>query len=192
MISHPWGNYILLSPSKYSPAACYNLHFPVIPLLLLFKLLRSVLHFVTPFTAAYQASLTFTLSQSLLKLMSIESVMPPNHLILFHPLLLPLIFPSIRVFFQWVFSASGIGASASALPMNIQGWFPLGLTGWIFLQSKGLWRVFSSTTTQKHQITVDSDYSHKIERRLLLGRKARTNMDSVLKAEISLHQQRSL
>ena len=95
-------------------------------------------------------------------------------------------------FFQWVFFASGIGASASVLPMNIQGWFPLGLTGWIFLQSKGLWRVFSSTTTQKHQITVDSDYSHKIERRLLLGRKAMTNMDSVLKAEISLYQQRSV
>ena len=42
-------------------------------------------------------------------------------------------------------------ASASVLPMNIQGWFPLGLTGWISLQSKGLWRVFSSTTVQKHQ-----------------------------------------
>ena len=44
-----------------------------------------------------------------------------------------------------------IGASASILPMNIQGWFPLGLTGLIFLQSKGLSRVFSSTTVQKHQ-----------------------------------------
>ena len=84
MISHPWGNYILISPSKYSPAACYSLHFPVLPLLLLFKLLSSVLHFVTPFTAAHQASLTFTLSWSMFKLMSIELVMPPNHLI-FHP-----------------------------------------------------------------------------------------------------------
>ena len=81
MISHPWGNYILISPSKYSPAAGYNLHFPVIPLLILFKLLSSVLHFMTP----HQASLTFTLSWSLLKLMSIELVMPLNHLILFHP-----------------------------------------------------------------------------------------------------------
>ena len=54
--------------------------------------------FVTPWTAAYQASLSFTISQSLLKLMSIESVMPSNHLILCCPLLLPSIFPSIRVF----------------------------------------------------------------------------------------------
>ena len=55
--------------------------------------------FATPWTAARQASLSFTISQSLLKLMSIESVMPSNHLILCHPLLLlPSIFPSIRVF----------------------------------------------------------------------------------------------
>ena len=46
----------------------------------------------------------------------------------------------------------GVSASASVLPMNIQGWFPLGLTGWISLQSKGLSRVFSNTTVQKHQI----------------------------------------
>jgi len=51
------------------------------------------------------------------------------------------------------FTSSGqsIGVSASVLPMNIQDWFPLGLTGWIFLQSKGLSRVFSNTTVQKHQ-----------------------------------------
>ena len=61
--------------------------------------LSCVLLFATPWTAACQASLSFTASQSLLKLMSIESVMPSNHLILCHPLLfLPLIFPSIRVF----------------------------------------------------------------------------------------------
>ena len=48
-------------------------------------------------------------------------------------------------------SGQGIGASASVLPMNIQGWFPLGLTGWISLQSKGLSRVFSNTTVQKHK-----------------------------------------
>ena len=54
--------------------------------------------FVTPWTMAHQASLSFTISQSLLKLMSSESVMPSNHLILCHPLLLPSIFPSIRVF----------------------------------------------------------------------------------------------
>ena len=77
-------------------------------------------------------------------LMSIESVMPLNHLILCHPLLLlPSVFPSIRVFSNESFFTSGgqsIGASASAsiLPMNIQDWFPLGLTGWISLLSKGL------------------------------------------------------
>ena len=90
-------------------------------------------------------------------LLSIESVMPFNHLILCHPLLLlPSIFPSIRVFSKSQFFASGgqsieASASASVLPMNIQGWFPLGWTGWISLQSKGLSRVFSNTTVQKHQ-----------------------------------------
>ena len=54
--------------------------------------------FVTPWTAVSQASLSITNSQSLLKFMSIESVMPSNHLILFHPLLLPSVFPSIKVF----------------------------------------------------------------------------------------------
>ena len=62
-------------------------------------LLSRVQLFATPWTAACQASLSFTISQSLLKLMSIESVMPSNHLILYHPLLLPpSIFPSVRVF----------------------------------------------------------------------------------------------
>ena len=81
-------------------------------------------------------------SQSLLKLMSIESVTPSNHLILCHPLLLPSIFLSIRVFTnEWLFTSggqsSGASASASVLPMNIQDLFPLGLTGLIFLLSKG-------------------------------------------------------
>ena len=90
-----------------------------------------------------------TNSWSLLKLMSIESVMPSNHLILFHPLLLlPSIFPELGSFpMSQFFALSGqsIGASASAsvLSMNIQDWFPLGLTGLISLQSKGLSRVFS-------------------------------------------------
>ena len=63
-----------------------------------FPLLSCVWLFVTPWTAACQASLSITSSQSLLKLMSIELVMPSNNLILCHPLLLPLIFPSKRVF----------------------------------------------------------------------------------------------
>ena len=113
--------------------------------------------FVTPWTAAHQASLCFTISQSLLKLMSIESVMPPKHLILcFSLLLLPSIFPNIRVFPMSQLFTSGsqnIGASASAsvLPMNIQGWFPFRLTGSISLLSKGLSRVFSNTTVPKCQ-----------------------------------------
>ena len=86
--------------------------------------------------------------------MSIESMMLFNHLILCHPLL-PSIFPSIRVFPMSQLFASGgqsVGALASVpvFPMNIQGWFPSGLTGSIF-QSKGLSRVFSSTTIWKHQ-----------------------------------------
>ena len=82
---------------------------------------------------------------------------PSNHLILCYPLfLLPSIFPSIRVFSnESVFTSGGwsIGASASAsvLPINIQGWFPLGLTGLNSLLPKGLARIFSSTTVQKHQ-----------------------------------------
>ena len=102
--------------------------------------------FVTSQTAARQASLSIN-SRSLLKLMSTESGMPSDYLILCRPLLLlPSIFPSIEVFsdesavwIRWPTSAS-----ASVLPMNIQDWFPLGLTGLICLQSKGLSRVFSN------------------------------------------------
>ena len=111
---------------------------------------------VTPWTAAQQASLSFTNPQSLLKLMSFESIMPSNHLILCRPLLLPLsIFPSIRVFsnesvlhVRW--QSIGVSASTSVLPVNIQDWYPLGWTRWISLLSKGLSRVFSNTAVQKH------------------------------------------
>ena len=82
--------------------------------------------------------------------------MPSSHLILCRPLLLlPPIPPSIRVFsnestlsIRW--TKTGVSASASVLPMNTQDWSPLGWTGWISLQSKGLSRVFSNTTVQKH------------------------------------------
>ena len=100
--------------------------------------------FVTPRTVAHQASLSITNAWSLLKLMSIKSVMPSNHLILCCPLLLPpSIFPASGSFQMSQFFTSGgqsigVSASASVLPMNIQNWFPLGLTGWISLQSKGL------------------------------------------------------
>ena len=110
-----------------------------------FRSVQSLSHvrlFVTPWTAARQASLSITNSQSLLKLMFIELVMPSNHLILCRPLLLPpLIFPSIRVFSNELTlcisgQSIGVSASASVLPMNIQDWSPLGWTGWISLQSK--------------------------------------------------------
>ena len=113
--------------------------------------------FVTPWIAARQASLSVTNSWSLLKLMSIKSLKPSSNLILYRPLLLlPPIPPSIRVFsnestLPWGGQIIGVSASASVLPMNTQGWSPLGWTGWISLQSKGLSRIFSSTTVQKHQ-----------------------------------------
>ena len=113
--------------------------------------------FVDPWTIACHAHLSFIVSRSLLKFMSIELVMLSNHLILCHPLLfLPSVFPSIRVFSSelplcitwpkyWSFNFS------ISPPMNIQCWFPLGLTGLIFFPFKRLSRVFSSTTNQKHQ-----------------------------------------
>ena len=111
--------------------------------------------FATPWTIAHQATLFITNSWSLLKLTSPESVMPSSHLILCRPLLLlPSIFPSIRGFSNesalhirwpkyWSFSFN--------LLLNTQDWYPLGWTGWISLQFKGLSRVFSNTTVQKHQ-----------------------------------------
>ena len=120
-------------------------------------LLGRVRLFASPWTAARQASLSITNSWSFLKLMSIELVMPSNHLILCHPLLFPpSIFPSMRVFSSesvlrirwpkyWCFSFS-ISASN-----EYSGIFPLEWTGWISLQSKGLLRVFSNKTVQKHQ-----------------------------------------
>ena len=120
-------------------------------------LLSLVRLFATPSTAACQASLSIANSWRLPKLISIKSVMPPNHLILCCPLLLlPSTFPRIRVFsmsqfFPWGGQSIGTSTSASVLRMNIQDWFPLGWTGWISLLSKGLSRVFSSTTVQKNQ-----------------------------------------
>ena len=111
----------------------------------------------TPWTTACQAFLSITNSQSSPKSMSIESVMPSNHLILCRPLLLlPSIFPASGSFpMSQLFTSGGqsigVSASTSVLPMNTQYRSPLGWTGWISLQSKGLSRVFSNTTVQKHQ-----------------------------------------
>ena len=131
--------------------------FPLLPLLSPVQSLSHVRLFATPWTAARQASLSITISQNLLKFMSIESVIPSNYLILCHPLLfLPSIFPSIRVFSNesalrmrwpkyWSFSLSNSPSNEQ------QDWSSLGWTGWISLQSKGPSRVFSNTTVQKHQ-----------------------------------------
>ena len=122
------------------------------------QLLSHVRLFATPRITACQASLSITISQSSPKLLSIKSVMPTSHLILCHPLLLlPPIPPSIRVFSNestlcmrcpkyWSFSFSIIPSK------EIQGLSPSEWTGWISLQSKGLSRVFSNTTVQKHQL----------------------------------------
>ena len=121
------------------------------------QLLSHVRLFATPWITAHQASLSITNSWSSLKLMSIESVMPSNHLIFCNPYLLPpLIFPSFGVYSNesvlrirwpkyWSFS---FNISPSS---EYSGQFPLGWTGWISLQSKGLSRVFSNTTVQKQQ-----------------------------------------
>ena len=129
---------------------------PIKPLaIVIVQSLSHVRLFVSLLTASRQVSLSFTISQSLLKLMSIELVMPSNHLFLHCPLSCPQSVPASGSFpMSQLFSSGGqsIGtsASASALPMNIQDWFPLGLTD-LILQSKGLSRVFSNTTVQKHQ-----------------------------------------
>ena len=118
--------------------------------------LSRVWPFATPWTATHQASRSITNSQSLLKLMCLESVMLSNHLILCCPFSSCLqSFPASGSFPMSQFFASGdqsIGAlasasskSASVLPMNIQDWFPLGLTSLISLLYTGLYRVFSST-----------------------------------------------
>ena len=112
---------------------------------------------MTSWTSARQASLSFTISWSLLKVRSTELVMRSNHLSVCWPLLLlPSVFTSIKVFLMSQLFALGdqsIGASASAsvLPMNSQYWFPLGWTGLISLQSTGLLRVLFNTKIQKHQ-----------------------------------------
>ena len=109
----------------------------------------------TPWTTACQASLSFTNSWSLLKLMYIVLVMPSNNLILCPPFSRPRSSPASRSFqMSQLFTSGGQGigvsASTSVLPMNTQYWSPLGWTGW--MQSKGLSRVFSNTTVQKHQL----------------------------------------
>ena len=113
--------------------------------------------FATPRTAAHQASLSFSIPQSLLKFMSTELPMLSNHLILGSTLhFMPSFFPRIRVLSNesalcirwpkyWSFSSS------NSLSNEYSGLISFRWTGWISLQPKGLWRVFSNTTVQKHQ-----------------------------------------
>ena len=120
------------------------------------QLLSHVWLFVTPWTEAHQASLSFTISRSLLKLMCIELVMPSNHFILCCPLPPPAFnLSQYQGLFKWVSSSHQVvkllELQLQHQSLNIQDWFPLGWTDWITLQSKGLSRVFSNTTVQKHQ-----------------------------------------
>ena len=121
------------------------------------RLLSRVWSFATLWVSAHQASLSITNSRSSLKLTSIELVMPSSHLIKCCPLSsCPQSLPASESFpvsqlFTWGGQSAGISAFASFLQKNIQGWSPSEWTGWISLQSKGLSRVLSNTTVQKHQ-----------------------------------------
>ena len=148
IFSHTWGE------SHISGLCCQkrtHLQFSSVQLLSRLQL------FATPWIAARQASLSITISQSSLKLTSIELLMPSSHLILCRPLfLLPQSLPASETFpmsqlFAWGGQSTGVSALASFLPKDTQDWSPLEWTGWISLQSKGLSRVFSNTTVQKHQ-----------------------------------------
>ena len=147
-----------LNISQMRPRNCHIFKFPWVTLQFSsVQSLSRVWLFATPWTTAHQASLSITNSRSLPKFMSIEWVMPSNHLILCRPhLLLPSIFPSIRVFSNesalcirwpkyWSFSFN-------ISPSNEHpGLISFRWTGLISLQSKGLSRVFSNTIVQKHQ-----------------------------------------
>ena len=122
------------------------------------QLLSHIWLFATPCSAACQASLSVTNTWSLLKLMSIYWWCHPTISSSVVPLSSCLqSFPGSGSFPRSQFFTSGgqsiaVSASTSVLPMNIQAWFPLEWTGWISLQSKGLSRVFSNNTVQKHKL----------------------------------------
>ena len=113
--------------------------------------------FATPWIAAHQASLSITNSRSSLRLTSIESVMPSSHSSSVVPFSsCPQSLPASESFpmsqlFAWGGQSTGVSALASFLPKNTQDQSPLEWTGWNSLQTKGLSRVFSNTTVQKHQ-----------------------------------------
>ena len=145
------------------------------------QLLSHVQIFVTPWTATRQAPLSSTVSWSLLRLTSIELVMLPNHLILCCPLLLlPSVFPSIRVFsnesalrMRW--PNIEVSASTSVLPMNIQSWFPLGLTSLISLQSKGYVYIYWLVYTEKILYSVSWEGLEETRRKEVLDSNNKEN-----------------
>ena len=144
--------------------------------------------FVTPWIAAHQASLSSTISWSLLKFMSIESVMPSNHLSLCHPLLLlPSIFPSNRVFSNELALCIRWPKywKATVLPMNIQGWFPLGLPGLISLLSKGL-KHLQHYNLKASSLVLSLLYSLTLIYTRLLGNHSFDSMDFVSKVSALL------
>ena len=173
------------------------------------QLLSHVWLFVTPWAAAPKASLSITNSQSLLKLMSIKSVMPSNHLILFHPLLLlPSIFSSIRVFSNesiirirwpnyWSFSFSSSNEYSGLISFRIDSYtiwplvkIKLNIQKTKIMESSPItsWQIDGKTVETLadfilggSKITADGDCSHEIKRCLLLGRKITTNLDGILK-----------
>ena len=138
-------------------AAAFKIMIILFIVVLVVQLLSCVRFFATPWTAARQASLAFTISGVCSNSHPLSQWCHPaisSSVIPFSSCLWS--FPASGSFLMsWLFSSGdqSIGASASALvlPMNIQDWFPLGLTSLISLQSKGLSRVFSNTTVQKHQ-----------------------------------------
>ena len=142
-VFHPGAVRVQSSPPRppYSPSPCF------VP----FSVAKSCLTLCDP----RDCSMPGFLVLHYLKLMNVESVMPPNHLFLCYPFSpCPPSFPASESLpMSWLFASGGqsIVASASVLPMNIQSWFPLGLTGLILLLCKGLSRVFSNTVVQKHQ-----------------------------------------
>ena len=139
-----------LTPQEFFVLQNWNL----VPVAQLLKLCLTLCHSMDCSTTGFPV-LHYFLEFTQTHVHWVDDAIQPSYLL--SPLLLLLsIFPSIRVFssesalhIRWL--KIGASASASVLPMNIQEWFPLGWTGWLSLQSKGLSRVFSNTTVQKHQ-----------------------------------------
>ena len=145
--------YLWISAIKWNISHKTN---EILSFVIAFNSFQSVSHvqlFATPWTAAHQASLSITNCQST----QTHDHWVSNAIRPSHPLSSPS--PVLNLYQQMsqLFSSSdqsiGVSASTSVLPMNTQDWSPLGWIGWISLQSKGLSRVFSNTTVQKHQFS---------------------------------------